>query len=281
MSNREVSRLAILIGSPGGVSSKYLQGVNVDLTNFGNFLLSASGGRWYPNEIITLPNASLKEVAYFIQQALVDYIMVYYSGHGYTNIFADKRMLSLKDCDVEDTFLLNRSPRQLILIDACRNYVAPGISGVPEFGEEPLHFDGESGARKLFDKYIQASPAGRIIIHGTQKGQSSDDSIFGGLFTRSLLHVSSKIKADNNFTAASIERVIGYVPSVLQQKNNYQIPSITYQTGQLKTAFALGVPRSSVPNIAKRSITNQPLKANWGSLALLALILGGIGGAFD
>src|ERR1700681_4568547 len=146
MSYHSVNRLAILIGAPGN-NKNYLRGVPVDLNNFRNFLLSPNGGRWFPDEIISLPRAKVSDVVSIIHTISVDYLFVFFSGHGYTEAYSNKRMLCLQDHNVEDLFLLNRSPRQLIVIDACRNYVAPGISGIPEFGEEPLHFDGESEVR--------------------------------------------------------------------------------------------------------------------------------------
>ena len=276
MSNHSVTRLAVLIGAPGK-NNNYLRGVPVDLNNFKNFLLSPNGGRWFPNEIISLPQAQLSDVALIIQRAYVDYLFVYFSGHGYTDAFANKRMLCLQDLTVEDLFLLNRSPRQLIITDACRNYVAPGISGIPEFGEEPDHFDGESEVRNLFNRSIHQSPAGRIIVHGTQRGQYSNDSSYGGYFTRALLHVGTKINAEGNYTQASINTVVNYVPSVLRKNGNSQVPEITFQTGNFSVPFAIGVPKPRYRTIPQLPITKQGANAGWGEFAFGLLLLAAIG----
>jgi hypothetical protein len=271
MDHHSASRLAVLIGAPGK-NENYLRGVPVDLMNLQNFLLSPNGGMWYPDEIISLTHANSSNIASIIQRAYVDYLFVYFSGHGYTDKFFNRRMLCLQDHNIEDLSLLNRSPRQLIVADACRNYVAQGISGVPEFGEEPLHFDGESEARNLFDRSILQSPAGRIIVHGTQSGHYSSDSSSGGYFTRALLHVGTKINAEGNCTRASIKNVLHYVPSVLEQVGNSQRPEITYSTGDLKVPFAIGVPRpkyrSLPPQVVKEESNN-----NWGALGLTALLI--------
>jgi hypothetical protein len=278
MEYRQVTRLALLIGAPGK-NKNYLRGVSVDLENVQNFLLSPNGGTWHPHEIVSLPNACLSDVAYIIEAAYADYLFVYFSGHGYIDDYSNKRMLCLQDSDVEDLFLLNNSPRQLILVDACRNYVRPGISGIPGFAEEPLHFDGESAVRNLFNQLILQSPAGRIIVHGTQSGQYSNDSIFGGHFTQALLRIATRINAGNDYTTASISRLVSYVPSVLEEKGNSQIPDITYSTGNMNVPFAIGIPQRKYREILQTQLIQQQPQVNWGGIALTALGLILIGAA--
>ena len=276
MNYQSVRRLAVLIGDPGS-NDNYLRGVPVDLKNFRNFLLSPNGGRFFPNEIISLPKANLSDVASIIQGVYVDYLFVYFSGHGYTDPYSNKRMLCLQDAHVEDEFLLNRSPRQLVIADACRNYSGATISGIPEFGEEPDHFDGESEVRNLFNQSILHSPAGRIIIHGTQRGHYSSDSLSGGYFTRALLHVGTNMRAEESYSRSSIQNVLHYVPSVLEQKKNFQIPEITFQTGNLKVPFAIGVPGPKFRTLPQQPIVKQHSSINWGELALGILMLAAIG----
>ena len=55
-------------------------------------------------------------------------------------------MLALRDYNIQDLHLLNSSPRQLIIVDACRSYAAPGLSGVPAFEDHVDHFE-ISGSR--------------------------------------------------------------------------------------------------------------------------------------
>lgn len=50
--NYSVTRKAILIGCAGS-DNNFLHGVEEDLTNMKNFLLSDKGGRWFPDEIAT------------------------------------------------------------------------------------------------------------------------------------------------------------------------------------------------------------------------------------
>lgn len=132
-------RRAILIGSPGK-GKDYLYSVATDIDNIRNFLLSSRGGRWSGDEIIIVNNPDLAGVASIIENALADYCLVFFAGHGYETL--DKyRKICLRDADVSDYFLLNNSPRQLVIVDSCREKEYPAISGIP--GEEEwLPFDG-------------------------------------------------------------------------------------------------------------------------------------------
>src|SRR4029079_375761 len=110
-------------------------------------------------------------------------------------------------------------------------------------------------------------------------GQSSNDSPFGGYFTRALLHVGTKINADNYYTQASIDTVLGYVPSVLQRKQNYQLPEITYETGNLNVPFALGVPKPKYRSLPQYAIQKPKASIGLGEFAFAALIVAAIGGS--
>lgn len=285
-SNLYPTRKAILIGSPGGKETKFLPGVEWDLQNVSKYLQSEKGGVWYESEIETLYNPSFLQVNNIIKKSIADYVVVYFSGHGYTDSANNERMICLKDLNISDKYLLNQSSRQLILIDACRNYSGPGISGIPDFEAEWSYFEG-SPVRGLFDRYIMNSPAGKFIVHGTQRGYSSYDSSTGGMFTNALLNIGTRIKAENNYTQAAINRVLEYIPQALQMQNNFQIPSITFRTGNLTIPFAIGVPKSN-PQKSNMPIVQQPLSTvnknpvNAGKVLFIsALILFGIAGLGD
>jgi hypothetical protein len=89
--------------------------------------------------------------------------------------------------------------------------------------------------------------------------------------------VSTNIKAENNYTQASINGVLYYVPSVLQRNNNSQIPSITYKSGNLQVPFAIGVPKPKYRTISDEPIIlQQANNVNWGELGLGLLVLAAI-----
>jgi hypothetical protein len=277
--NQYPTRKAILIGCPGSGDS-FLGGVKQDLENVSKYLQSEKGGVWYEDEIKPLYNPTYSQVQQVIKNAIADYVVVYFSGHGYTDTDNNARMICLKDYNISDKNLLNNSHRQLVLIDACRNEVGQGISGVPDFEPQWEYFTG-SPVRELFDNYIKNSPAGKLIVHGTQRGEYSYDSSTGGMFTNALLNIGTRIKADQKYTQASISTVLNYVPRILQPQDNYQIPSIAYRTGNLTVPFAIGVPKYNLPQ-TKRTVPQRQLATTnntssgggWLALGLGLLVLG-------
>lgn len=274
-----ITRKAVLIGCPGN-RNNFLRGVEKDLNNVSDYLCSDKGGRWFPDEIITLKNPTYNSVHSTVHSAIADYVFIYFSGHGFTTSDNKRRMLALRDKFIEDTFLLNRSPRQLIVIDACRNYVAPGISGIPDLGEQYFHFDGIYASRELFDKRIANSPFGKKIIHATQIGKYSYDSPNGGYFTQALLNISTRIKATDNYTTASITKIIEYIPAVLQKQNIFQIPSVTYEKGNLTVPFAIGVPNARQRTVRRpQPVLQSSSNDSWVGIGLLALLFIGLAAA--
>lgn len=262
-----ITRKAILIGCPGNISNPLL-GVKRDILNMSRFLLSNKGGAWNKNEIVVLDNPNLVDVSKIIQSIFVDYLLVYFSGHGYTDVLNNSRMLALKDSNIPDWHLLNNSPRQLVIVDACRNYLAPGLSGVPVFEDSVDHFEGPS-VYELFNEYIALSPEGKLIVHATQPGKYSYDSPSGGYFTQALLHVSTRMKTESEYSPCSIKDVLSHVPVVLTRSQNHQIPSVSYKEGNLTVPFALG---SSIPALSStpRETSNELV----GAMLLTFLLIG-------
>lgn len=277
--NQYPTRKAILIGCPGSGDS-FLIGVKQDLEKVSKYLQSEKGGVWYENEIMPLYNPSYLQVKQAIENAVADYVIIYFSGHGYTDTVNNARMICLKDYYISDKHLLNNSHRQLVLIDACRNEVGQGISGIPDFEPQWEYFTG-SPVRELFDNYIKNSPAGKLIVHGTQRGEYSYDSSTGGMFTNALLNIGTRIKADQTYTQASISTVLNYVPRILQPQDNYQIPSIAYRTGNLTVPFAIGIPKCNLPQNKRTVPQRQLITTNnsssgggWFALGLGLIVLG-------
>jgi len=273
----KVTRKAILIGCPGA-GKDLLRGVEYDLKNMRSLLRSDKCGRWNDDEIITLPNPTRHELFLHIQSTYADYVFIYFSGHGWTSN-TGKRMLALKDCSISDLELLNRSPRQLVVADACRKYITPGIGGFSDFGDRFENFSGTYESREIFNHYIANSPHGKIIVHATQNNEFSYDSDNGGCFTQALINIATRLKTEQNYAPVPIANILRHVPSYLQKENNFQIPAITYKTGNLKVPFAFGfkkvirrVPRA-IPQ--RRLTTSNSISLGHGVafLGLTALLL--------
>ncbi|MEP7163041.1 MAG: caspase family protein [Ferruginibacter sp.] len=248
--NFKVTRKAILIGCPG-TGRNYLSAVGYDLQNVKNFLLSNRGGRWFDNEIITLDNPTISTALNIIQATIADYVIVYFSGHGWANN-SNEKFLCLKDGDVEDLLLLSQSPRQNIFVDACRKIPLHVISGLPE-EDKYLHADGYYPAREQFDKYILNSPVGQTIIHATAHDTEAFASQTGSYFTEALLNVCYSVKTENYYPW-EISDVLSLVSIDLAKRGSLQIPAITYKTGNLQIPIAFGFVNPAIKNMPKTGI---------------------------
>jgi hypothetical protein len=266
----QITRKAILIGCPGP-SHNFLKGVRKDLSQMNKFLQSDKGGAWKESEIKELHNPTLSETRNAISTAIADYVMIYFSGHGYTDFTTNHRMLSLADYSIPDWELINESPRQLIIVDACRNYLQTGLSGIVDFGDLVDHFEGGQ-AYEIFNEFIAHSPEGRVIVHATQPGQYSYDSVYGGAFSQALLHVSTRMDSEADYTPCSIRNILSHIPSVLKKNNNTQLPAITHQQGALSVPFAFSVPSMNRRISTPRASLSGP--EILGVAALTVLVVG-------
>ncbi len=255
-------RKALMIGSPGNEGEDYLNSVATDIENMKNLLLSSRGGKWKEDEIITLWKPDIATVASIIEATIADYFFVFYAGHGYETD-EGKRNICLTDADVSDFFLLNKSIRQLVTLDTCREKEYPAISGLPE---EWLHYDGYYPEREAFDKYILQSPPGKKIVHATKSGFASweDKRGRGGVFTTSLIQAAMSIQKPQIFAPISIELVLKTAKKIIKQNGDEQEPEIVYSKGDLQVPFVLSVKETHKPiylaknnSIAPRKIIRQ------------------------
>jgi hypothetical protein len=278
MTSKTPTRKAILIGCPGK-GADFLGGVKKDIENISSYLQAEQGGAWNESEITKLLYPSAKKVRETISNAVADYVFVYFSGHGYTDATTRKRMIRLQEHNLADSDLLNKSQKQLVLIDACRQWVGPGISGVPEYGPTWEYFDG-SPARRIFDDWIAKSSAGKVIVHSTADGGLAYDSGTGGMFTNALIHAATAIKSHSDYAGITIGTLLKNVSNNLVKRGNCQQPEITYYAGHLTVPFALTVPYA-VPDrpknfgIQKQTAAAPSIssKEGWAALVLSVLFI--------
>ncbi len=269
----KITRKAVLIGSPGSIRDNgYLHGVEHDLNNVKEFLLSESGGCFYDNEIITLFDCTSSMVNSVIKNVYCDYLFVYFSGHGYND--DNKNKLCLKDGNISDFQLLNNSPRQLVIVDACRSFIHTGLGAIPGF-ESWSSFDGErSLVRKIFDNFIKRSPIGKMIVHSTKKGEVSYDTPDGGIFTNALLKSCYNFKPTSSYLPLSIKSMVKQASQELGGKQN---PCI-YYSGELLVPLGIGIPfvqKKTIQNLPQRvQIPITATEAIVGSLAISLLVFG-------
>lgn len=253
-------RRALLISSPGEEGVDYLYSAGTDIENVKRLLLSSRGGKWNEDEIITLWKPDITKVASVIEETIADYFFVYYAGHGYET-FDNERKICLMDNDVSDFFLLNKSPRQLVVLDCCREKEYAAISGIPQ-DEEWLHFDGYYPEREAFDKYILQSPPGKKIVHATKSGFASweDKRGRGGIFTTSLLLAARSIQKDEVSSPIFIEQVLRKAKKIIKQNGDEQEPEIVYSKGDLQVPLALSVRDIPKPIYNSKNSPTSPRK---------------------
>ena len=273
-------RRALLIGSPGNEGADYLYSTATDVENVKSLLLSSRGGKWKEDEINVLWNPEVIELAATIANTIADYVFVYFAGHGYETKNGE-RLLCFTDTDVSDFFLLNSSPRQLVVIDACREKEYPAISGIPK-EEEWLHFDGYYPEREAFNNYILQSPVGKKIIHATKSGFASWEDVNGrgGVFTTSLILSVRKIQCNALYAPVSIEQLIKETRKIIKQSGDEQEPEIVYSSGKLQVPFAIYIKSekkavySNPSNHIKPRSVSRKQPSNSGVLAFGLLLLG-------
>lgn len=233
------TRKAVLIGSPGK-GKKRLPGVPNDLVNMRAYLRSPRGGAWHPDEIETLDDPIALHLQCSIRDAVADYVFIYFSGHGYMDEWYNN-LVCLKDSDLIDHDLFNmHSPRQLIIVDACRSFYYT-ISGIPEETEKWKYATGYSEARELFDSYIINSRPGKLILHSTSTGQPSvdDSNGMGGEFTLALLKSLFAEKAAYGHYPITVDRALGKTKQYLIASNEPQVPCVTFSEGDFEVPLGI------------------------------------------
>lgn len=265
-----ISRKAILIGCPGSGKS-FLSGVEHDLQNMKRFLLSNRGGQWYTNEISVLNNPDPQRILSLAFQTQADYLLVYFSGHGYTEQHSGIRKLCCNGGNIADESLIQGPAKRILVInDVCRTFIGAGIGRIDADDVEYDSFTGPVNFRLLFDNAIQSTAHTKIIIHGTQPGLIAADTQSGGAFTQGLLKVCNRINSKGDPCVLSIGQMLEHVPNVLKTKGNTQIPYIYYYGSSHILPFGIAMP--SVPK-SRRPVQQTPSKENSNELAVALGIL--------
>lgn len=237
------TRKAVLIRSPGHGKNR-LRGVENDIENYYQFLLSPRGGVWYEHEIIVLADPTLDEVLRTIHSSYADYQFVYYAGHGYQNRHGND-LICLDGNDLQDDYLFNATgPRQFLLLDSCRKYYHT-ISGFPKEMERWAYADGYSASREMFDRYILNSPPGKMKMYAASAGQEALDNRdgHGGEFTIALLKGIYDCNVSSGYQAIFPGTALEDAKRILLKKREKQIPELITVEGNLQVPLGLASPK--------------------------------------
>lgn len=237
------TRKAVLIGSPGRGENR-LHGVENDIENYYQFLLSPRGGLWREHEINILADPTMDEVLNVIHSSFADYQFVYFSGHGYQDIHGND-IICLEGNDLRDDYLFNAAgPRQFLLLDSCRKYY-PTISGFPKEMERWKHADGYAAVREMFDRYILNSPPGKMKMYAASAGQIALDNHdgHGGEFTLALLKGIYKVSVSSGYHAIFPGAALEDVKIILQAERLKQVPELVNVEGDLMVPLGIASPQ--------------------------------------
>jgi hypothetical protein len=221
-----MKRKALLIGSPG---SPYLAGVEVDLINMRNFLISANGGSWnLDTEIVECSlNPTYAEIEPHLEiLQYCDYAFVYYSGHGFTNNNNQGQINLNANEIIPIQKLANRCKKQTTIIDACRGY-AERFNAIGSIKPSPIIFENTNAeyAKTLFENFVSHCPQSRILLYATQLGQNANDTDNGGYFSTNLLMATKQITQQ---TKKPIIKIVDAFNETYSKANNHHKPSIEY-----------------------------------------------------
>jgi hypothetical protein len=213
------------------------QSLPAELEATRQFLLSAAGGAWEEEEIIVLMGPTEKALIREIQNSEADYNITCFFGKSFPG--ENKRhFLVLSDAGfIEDIDLLNNSARQLVLID-------------DEGGSENIFIQMEPGdavelrkARTMYDKWIEITEPGQVIMHASEGSTVNRSVQQVGLFIRKLLQVAGSIAPTTeryqlkNIIAAGQE-----TPDLLLDMGYEEGPAITWSKGNVRLPFAMALP---------------------------------------
>lgn len=225
-----MKRVALLVGNSNG-----LAGVKIDLAKFKSFLMSNQGGAWNSDEIIELHHATkseLIEAISFIKSLLVDYCVVYFSGHGAyirkVNPKNNETILELEDENlVEESVFNNLAERQLTILDCCRNVVEiPICDGLQPMMESiNLNEYKREAFRKKYNLKIMGAIPQHAKLYSCSIGESSIATSDGSIYTEALWEaVKMGAETVNQVHDKATDFVIKYWNYNQQDKNLTQNP---------------------------------------------------------
>ncbi len=238
-----MERIAILVGSANTAQNR-LQGVVPDVFNMQNYLMSPIGGSFDPNEILILEDETFEMVRTVIDNySNFDYVMVYFSGHGYTSDSRNARMVHFADKSVSDLFLIPNAKVNVVVVDTCRTFFEPlhrytTINGIRDIELYSAH----EVAREQFDSIIEESQPGTVIIHGTQFGNVAFDSQLGGHFTYTFLETLYDLYATDEANFVLIDDALMHTNTRLKAGGSLQQGTVVFREGAALIPVAVNIP---------------------------------------
>lgn len=221
------------MGVKGDEGSEYIEGVNLDMDRFFNFIRSDNGGAWMINEIITFqPNEVNKTelIKKIKAEGQVDYWLIFFSGHGGSDQNGDDFLEVIPEvidddwlCYIYEIVAAVGRTRMTLITDACRTlYPIMESEGQPLLkcfsGGGVISSPSRSKCREIYNQALQSlpSPSYYIAQSCTSLEASNDSGEYGGEYISALVE-KSEIMA--KFTC---------LKKIKEKDNQPQILSLSY-----------------------------------------------------
>lgn len=198
-----MTRFAFLFGNTDG-----LYGVKKDIVNIKSFLMSDMGGAWEENEIATHENLSLQQVidvCGVIRRRNLDYVVVYFSGHGGMKRTTDLH-INPKGEVISEASFRGLAQRQLMILDCCREYpqvVTNEKQGTFDESIESFH-DRRNLCRRRYESLIMSASPQEITLYACQPGKCAYDSRKGSVYTQQLLLKAVEMSKNDDVFVRSV-----------------------------------------------------------------------------
>lgn len=181
-----MKKLLLIISNNDG-----LPGVKKDVASIIKYFTSPIGGMWQNSEINCISDESRKTILTILNIIRIkkyDYLVIYFSGHGYykrgTNVIINNNKEEIAEEEFDK--LANR---QLTIFDCCRGFEEEESVGLSDLIKE-LKYNREKiyTIRERFDKRImRAKINAHYKLYSCSKGEYSGENNDGGYYTQTLI----------------------------------------------------------------------------------------------
>ncbi|TXJ45628.1 caspase family protein [Brachyspira aalborgi] len=185
---------AFLISSSAQNTTTPIVGTLKDVENFKHFLQSLKGGAWEDNEIFFKDEPNDNDMNY-IRNYNGDYSLIFIASHGFYYKSEHMQYVIINEEEFPLDYFFNNAKKQLIIVDACREYHFPNLMLFAESfeGVKRLSYSNIRDIyRQRYEDYIEKCNNGRVIIYSTNINDTAgEDKNNGGIFTSSFIKVAS------------------------------------------------------------------------------------------
>lgn len=213
-----------------------------DVRDVMSFLIGPTGGCWdNDREILCRTNVEKRELLSMVAETrkeCVDYLFLYFSGHGGCARDAFIELNPDSEC-IETSALLRLADRQLSIFDCCRAIVEKQtfvMDSLRESKGEDLH---REAIRSAFDRRVMAAYPQSMILYACHAGEYAYDYGAGGVYTQNLLATTKSFY--DGFLLALTAHMEAYDMTVRETQNERFVQHPDFAMAKLPSRFQLPI----------------------------------------